>query len=203
MTRESLLRGWRERPPVPGVPEGVYPQNEEEFTALMAQRVAIGGAVHALPDGSFLYSQAAPHEIVLFDLSSTPEDGWFPHPVVAMPRLLEAPLLKAVDYSIEDGQPTWGFHTMWPQSAGVFELDNGHILNIVLMEAEGRSLWQVFDPSRDADGIGAAIVAEVSVDRAYKPLSLCDNGDVLASVEDPVTGINDAVRLRLDWSRAL
>ncbi len=196
------LHGWGARPEVDDAPEGAnYPRSDDEMHARFAQMVAIGGPVHALSDGSFLYSRAAPHEIVLFRRSSPSSDGWSLLPVGSMSDLLEAPGLGAIEQRMEDGQLYTGFNTTWPQSAGVFELDDGSILNVVVMQDEGRSLWQVFDPAEALANEIARARIEVPVNRAYVPLFLCENGDVLAVVEDPSTGLHEALRLRLEWSQ--
>ncbi len=127
--------GWRQHPAVPGAPAPGSPwRNNLERDAAMAQLAVTGGWVHGLPDGSFLYSQAAPHEIVLFERSPT---------------------------------------------------------------SEGQSLFQVFDQQDEGDGARAVLVADVLVDRLYKTWFLSENGDILAHVNDPVTGADYAVRLRL------
>ena len=192
------VRGWRERYP----PSNAFPSNELDVTVMMAQQAATGGKVHALPDGSFLYSQAASHEIVLFEASSTPGNGWVERPVVSMPELFEAPGVTVVEKRTEDGQTFTSYRMAWPHSMGVFELGDGYILNVVDMGEEERWLWQVFDRQRATDGMRAVLVAEASLDRRYAPRFLCENGDILASAKDPSTKVSYAVRLRLDasWS---
>lgn len=191
-------RGWRERYP----PKDAFPVNESEAAVMMAQQAGTGGPVHALPDGSFLYSQFAPHEIVLFQRSSAPEDGWVERPLLAMPELFEPAGITIVEASTEGGETSWSFRDAWPHSMAVFGLGNGHILNVVDMGEEERWLWQVFafDPRRATDGVGLALIAEASVDQGYAPQFLCENGDILASLRNPDTGVAHAVRLRLEGS---
>ncbi|MCY4574881.1 MAG: hypothetical protein OXF01_19075 [Gemmatimonadetes bacterium] len=184
------VRGWRERYP----PRDAFPVNESEVAVMMAQQAGTGGPVHALPDGSFLYSQSAPHEIVLFERSSTRENDWTERPVVSMPELFEPPGITIVEESNEGG---WIFRDAWPRSMYVFGLGNGYILNVVDMGEEERWLWQVFDPQRGADG-EAALVAQASLDRRYTLKSVCENGDILAALANPDTGVSHAVRLRLE-----
>lgn len=192
------IHGWRERYPR----KDAFKQNESEITVMMAQMAGTGGPIQSLSDGSFLYSQFAPHEIVVFEVSS--ENGWTERPVVSMPELFEAPGTAVVEKKTENGQTFTNYRSDWPRSMSVFELDNGYILNVVDMGGEERWIWQIFDPKRAMDGGGAVLVGEASVDRRYGLKFLCDNGDILASVRNPTTGVSHAVRLRLDasWSSA-
>ena len=157
------VHGWRERYPR----RNAFEQTESEITVMMAQMAGTGGPIHSLSDGSFLYSQLAPHEIVVFEESSTPENGWTERPVVSMPELFEAPGAAVVEKKTEDGQTFTSYRSAWPHSMSVFELGNGYILNVVDMGEEERWIWQVFDPQRAMDGVGAVLVAETSVDRRY------------------------------------
>ncbi|MDE2980561.1 MAG: hypothetical protein OXU74_05120 [Gemmatimonadota bacterium] len=195
----GLILGWSEHPVVPGAPLAGSPwRNNLERDAAMAQIATTGGWVHARPDGSFLYSQAAPHKIVHFEASSPPGNGWVERPLVSMLDLFEAPGLKTLEYTkLDDGQTSVGYDMTWPRSGAVFEMSSGYILNVVIMEQEDRSLWQVFEPLDAVGTSGAALVMEASVDRVYTPWFLCENGDVLATVTNPATGVDHAVRLRL------
>ncbi len=189
------VRGWRD----PYPPRDAFPVNESEVAVMMAQGAGTGGHVHALPDGSFLHAPRGPHEIVLFERSSTQADGWTERTVVSMPELFEPPGVAIVEASNEGGETSWGFRDAWPRSMYVFGLDNGYILNVVDMGEEQRWLWQVFDPQRGADG-EAALVAQASLDRRYILNYLCENGDILAAIVDPDAGVSHAVRLRLEGS---
>lgn len=195
----TRVRGWRQHPPVPDAPAAGAPwQNELERNAAMAQIAGSGGWIHARADGAFLYSQAAPHEITLFEAPSAPGSDWVERPVASMPDLFEAPGLGVLDYTTtEDGQTFVGYDMTWPRSVAVFELSSGHILNIVVMEKEGQSLWQLFEPRDSAGGAGAELVGQATVDRVYTPWFLCENDDVLASVLDSATDVAHAVRLRM------
>ncbi len=188
--------GWREHPTIPGAPAPGTPwRNNLERDAAMAQLAVTGGWVHGLPDGSFLYSQASPHEIVLFERSP---NGWVERSIVSMPSLFEAPGMSALEYTRrEDGQTSVGYDMTWPRSRSVFRMRNGHILNVVVMEGEGQTFFQVFDHRDEGDGTRAVLVAESLVDRLYRTWFLSENDDVLAHVSDPVTGVDSAVRLRL------
>ena len=186
------VRGWRDRYPL----RDAFPVSESEIAVMMAQGAGTGGHVHALPDGSFLHAPRAPHEIVLFERSSTRENDWTERPVVSMPELFEPPGITIVETNDEGGETSWSFRDAWPRSMYVFGLGNGHILNVVDMGEEERWLWQVFDSQRGADG-EAALVAQASLDRRYTLKSVRENGDILAALANPDTGVSHAVRLRL------
>ena len=187
------VRGWRD----PYPPRDAFPANESEVAIMMAQGAGTGGHVHALPDGSFLHAPHAPHEIVLFERSSTQGNGWTERTLVSTPELFEPPGATIVETSNEGGQPSWSFRDAWPHSMYVFGLADGYILNVVDMGEEERWLWQVFDPQRGPDG-EAALVAQASLDRRYILNHLCENGDILAAIVDLDTGVSHAVRLRLE-----
>jgi len=192
----NWVRGWRERYP----PRSAFPGSESITTVMMAQQAGTGGWVHALPNGSFLYSQFAPHEIVRFDISPAPENGWVARPVVSIPDLFEEPGATVVQKTTtEDGRINTRFTTTWPHSMAVFQMPNGNILNVVDLGEEERWLWQVFDTTGTTDGTGAVLVAEASLDREYIPQFLCENGDLLATAKDANTDVYYAVRLRLDF----
>ena len=191
--------GWREHPEVPGAPAPGAPwRNDLERDAAMAQMTVTGGWVHGLPDGSFLYSQAAPHEIVLFERSPTSENRWVERPLASMPSVVDAPGMGALKYTTgDDGQTSVEYDTTWPRSRSVFRLSNGYILNVVYMEGEGQTLFQVFDQQGEGDSTRAVLVADALADRLYRTWFLSGNDDVLAVVNNPVTGVDYAVRLRL------
>lgn len=165
--------------------------------------IASGGALHALPDGSLLYSQGTPHHIVRYDPGASEEPGGMERSIVALADLLEAPGDDVVVESVgENGRMTRSFNVTYPQSVAVFQLEDGLILNVVRIEDERASLWQLFDPS-DETASGAALVAEARVGAAYLPLfksSGCDASsgcNVLAVREDPDTYLSTVVRLRV------
>ena len=165
---------------------------------MMAQQAGTGGPLHALPNGSFLYSQFTPHKIVLFDMSSTPGNGWVARTLVSTPELFEEIGTAVVRKTIgEDGQTYSEFASAWPHSMAVFQLPNGDILNIVDFGDEDRWLWQIFGTTDSAKGNGAVLIAQASLDLKYIPRFMCQNGDILATTKDPATGVYSAVRLRL------
>jgi len=165
----------------------------------LARVVGTGGALHALPDGSLLYSNGAPHAVVRYE--TPPPGGGEPsgRTVSEMPDLLEAPgdavLVKGVN---EDGVRTTSFYSWYPQSHAVFGLDAGRILNVIRRPAEGggiETMWQLFEPGREGSG-AHALVAEGIVDVSYRLWFLCGNGDILASRSDAMR-VDTVVRLRI------
>lgn len=162
-----------------------------------ARVVGTGGALHALPDGSLLYSNGAPHAVVRYEIP--PAAGGEPagRTVSAMPDLLEAPgdavLVKGVN---DEGVPYTSFYVWYPQSHAVFGLDDGRVLNVIRRRGEGggaETMWQLFEPGpAGAD----ALVAEGIVDVSYRLWFLCGNGDILASRTDAM-GVDTVVRLRM------
>ena len=144
-----------------------------------------GGPVAALPDGSILFSQAAPYTIVHYPPSA--ENG---RVFASDPELLD-PI--GDDFIQETGSGMNSrrtFKWFFPQSRGIFRLPDGHILNVVWMRDAGRSVWDVYSPQ------GKRIARQV-FSRAYEPWALARNGDVLASYRDPETGEHIATRLRV------
>jgi len=161
--------------------------------------IASGGALHALSDGSLLYSQGTPHRIVHYDPLAPEDSGRRERSLVALVDLLQAPGDDVVVESIgDDGQMTRSFNVTYPQSVAVFQLEGGLILNVVRLEDEDASLWQLFDLRQVADS-GAALVAETRVGVAYFPLFRAPGRDVLAVRRDPDTYLSTVVRLRVRW----
>ncbi len=172
----------------------------------LARVVGTGGALHALPDGSLLYSNGAPHAVVRYEIPPVGADGDEPSGriVSQMPDLLEAPgdavLVKGVN---EEGVSYTSFAAGYPQSHAVFGLGDGRVLNVIRRRGEDgdrETLWQLFERSPESSGAAThALVAERVVDVSYRLWFLCDNGDVLASRSDAM-GVDTIVRLRLTVS---
>jgi len=193
----NWVRGWRERYP----PRNVFSRNESRIAVDMAQQDGTGGSVYALSNGSFLYSQQTPHEVVRFDVSSTEEEiGWIEHPIVSMPELFESPGADIVQTFQEGGGPSYGYGPPWPKSLEVLMLQDGHILNVVSLPEKEGLLWQVF--RMGVDGQGAVLVADTLLPPSILPNFVCGNGDVLAARRDIDTGLFEIVRLRLDFGES-
>jgi hypothetical protein len=142
-----------------------------------------GGPLTLTRAGEVLFSQAAPHEVLVYALS-----GRRLRRIARDERLL-API--GDDFISESGaRRTFRWH--FPRSVGVFELPDGRILNVVWNREESWSLWQVYEPN-------GRPVRQVRVRRAYRPWAIAANGDVLASYEHADTGEHIAVRLVLAW----
>ena len=159
--------------------------------------MATGGTVHALSDGSVLYSQGAPHRIVRYEIpaSGTGEVG--ERPVAALDGLLGDPGDAVIVERVEDGVPIRGFNVSYPQSRGVWLTEDEFVLNVVVSKEDGESIWQLFEENEGSPEGDARLVGETRVSEAYSPWFRCRNGDILASLTDPVTDIPILVRLEL------
>ena len=162
-----------------------------------ARLMATGGAVHGLSDGSVLYSQGTPHRIVRYEVSGSVADEVREHPVAALEGFLDAPGDAVIVETVEDGVPIRGFNVSYPQSRAVWMTDGGRVLNVVVAVEEGESIWQLFDENEGSPEGDAKLVAETRVSEAYTPWFRCRDGDILASLTDPVTGVPIIVRLEL------
>ena len=152
-----------------------------------------------MPDGSLLYSQGTPHHIVHHDPLAPEDSGRRERSLAALDGLLQAPGDDVVVESTGDnGRMTRSFNVTYPQSVAVFQLEDGLILNVVRLEDDDASLWQLFDPRQDTDS-GAALVAKTQVGVAYFPLFRAPGRDVLAVRRDPDTYLSTVVRLRVRW----
>lgn len=165
----------------------------------MARLVGTGGALHALPDGSLLYSRGAPHEIVRYDIPSAGGGEPRGHTIAAVEDLLDAPGDDVLIHGTEDGIPFTTFDVWYPQSRAVFGLEDGRVLNVITRSDgdQPRTIWQLFESGQLSGTGGGPLVVETQTDgRIYEPWFLCSNGDILASRRDPV-GVTTIVRLRL------
>lgn len=143
-----------------------------------------GGPLSLTRAGEVLFSQAAPHDVLVYDLSGRRLRR------IARDEGLLAPI---GDDFISEGGGRRTFRWHFPRSSGVFELADGRILNVIWNLEENWSLWQVY-------GSSGRLVRQVRVLRAYRPWALAANGDVLASYVDAETDEHVAVRLALAWN---
>ncbi|MYA41309.1 MAG: hypothetical protein F4Z31_06120 [Gemmatimonadetes bacterium] len=162
-----------------------------------ARLIATGGPVHGLSDGFVLYSQGAPHRIVEYEIPGSGADEVRERPVASVTGLLDAPGDAVIVETVEDGVPIRGFNVSYPQSRAVWMTEDGRVLNVVVSEEDGESIWQLFDGSKESASGDARLVAETRAGEAYWPWFRCRNGDILASLTDPVTDIPILVRLGL------
>ena len=148
-----------------------------------AGRMVAGGPIAVRRDGLVLFSQAAPHRILLFSPGDT-----MPHQVAADPTLLPAVGDDFIVERMEDGAWVRSFRWLFPQSRAVFWRDDQTILNVVLFAEQGRTIWQLYDQR-------GRLLAAHETARSYFVWALADNGDVLGSYVDLATGQFSAVRL--------
>jgi phage-related protein len=140
-----------------------------------------GGPLAALPGGEVLYSQAAPHLIASYSATGQRRRLIASDPVVVRPM---------GDEFIQRRGGQRVFQWRFPQSAGVFRLTGGNVLNVVWNAPANASTWEVYRPT-------GGLVVRKRIARAYRPWALARNGDVLATVVDAETGEVVVVRLAL------
>ena len=163
-----------------------------------ASLVGTGGGLHALPDGSLLYSQGAPHRITHY----LPTDvGWSENHIAAFPDLIDAPGDSVIVEGVEDGVPYLTFYVTYPQSRGVFQIGEGLILNVIVAADDGQSIWQLFDPDRTTADGHSTLIAETRT-QAYEPWFKGHSGDILAVRKNLDTDVPTVVRLRLAWTES-
>lgn len=144
-----------------------------------------GGPLSVTRDGRLLFSQAAPHAIYSFA-----SDAAQASLIASEPELVEPIGDDFIHDEGPDANRVRTFKWDFPRSRAVFELADGAILNVIWLQAEGASIWEVY-------AANGRLLARRRVDRAYVPWALTANGDVLASYEDPETGEAIAARLRI------
>jgi hypothetical protein len=153
------------------IPEPTDPDLDPRTAASNTLYVA-GGPLDLAPDGSLLFSSAAPHVILRFAPGDTVGEI-----LVQDQDLLESPVNTFTRMEF----PSVSFDWLFPQSRGVYALSDGRILNIITFDAENRSLWQLYEP----DG---TLVAVGDVPRAYVPWNVTSADTVLASYADADDG---------------
>lgn len=146
-----------------------------------AVELVSGGPVAVLHDGLVLYSQAAPHRIALYTAAGEQRRLIASNPSVVPPM---------GDEFVFADEGRRAFRWFFPQSAGVYSLANGNILNVVWNQEANTSTWEVYRP----DG---SLVVRKRFARAYRPWALARDGDVLATVVDSDTDEVAVVRLAL------
>ena len=132
-----------------------------------------------------LFSQAAPHRIVHFGAGKQPN-----RILASEPKLLEA---IGDDFIISSGSGqnlTQRFKWFFPQSRGIFRLNDGRVLNVITLRDDGESIWEVYTAA-------GGLITRTRVARAYEPFALTANGDVLATYRDEETDEAIATRLAL------
>ncbi|WP_423928880.1 hypothetical protein [Candidatus Palauibacter sp.] len=139
----------------------------------LARVVGTGGALHALTDGSLLYSSGAPHSVVRYEPPPTGGGEPVGRTVSEMPALLEAPgdavLVKGVD---EEGVRYTSFDIWYPQSHAVFGLDGGRVLNVIRRRDGGGDLEtvrQLFEPNHEGPDAGTHALAAKGIVKVPVP----------------------------------
>jgi hypothetical protein len=152
-----------------------------------AGAMVAGGPIAVLEDTLLLFSQAAPHEIIIYRL-----DGSVVRRVAAEKNLLPPIGDDFIQREVRDGVPVTSFRWYFPQSRAVFALDGARILNVVLFWDESKTLWELY--SREG-----RLLDRVSVPQRYEPYLLATNGDILASYRkaDPEDVVAARLRLQL------
>lgn len=166
-----------------------------EAEDMRARFVGTGGALDALADGSLLYSRAAPHEIIRYEDPTQAPGAPRGRKIAAIEGLLESPgddvIIRGTN---AEGLPTTSFRVWYPQSRGVFGLDDGGVLNIITRsnpDPELRhTIWQRFDSAGNLVGEGRSDAV------MYEPWFQCANGDILATRHD-VLGVASLAKLRV------
>lgn len=141
----------------------------------------ISGGPLAVSGSDVLYSQAAPHLIALYST-----EGERRRLIARDPSVVPA----IGDRFIQRRGNRRVFEWRFPQSAGVFRLSDGNVLNVVWNAPANTSTWEIYRPTGE-------LVVRKRIARAYRPWTLARNGDVLATVVDTATGEVVVVRLAL------
>jgi len=165
--------------------------NREWFEAPKTQNpragsLTSGGALHITNEGNLLFSLSAPHNIALYSL-----EGRLLREIASDEDLLTA---LGDDFIQERGAGssfTRTFQWGYSQSVGVFQMSDGKILNVVRLQNNGGSLWELYSPSGD-------LIDRLEIDRSYRVWSFTKSGDLLASYVDNETGQHLATRLKLE-----
>jgi hypothetical protein len=144
-----------------------------------------GGPVTALDTGGFIYSNASPHKIIQFDRD-------FRETVLATDAAILTNPGDDFMYQTEvDGQKVTAMRWWYPQSTGVFKLEDGSTLNVITRRNDARSIWEIWSPA-------GTLVHRRSAPVAYRPWSMTDRSTVLATYEDPNTREHVAVELQFE-----
>lgn len=151
-----------------------------------ATSIIAGGALGLGPSGEILFSQASPHAIHVL----SPGDSSF-RVIVSDPGVLPLVGDKAVRVQGAGSDRRVSFWWTFPRSVFVQLLPGGLVLNVVLFEDEGYTVWEVYDRS------GKLRVSQ-PFGKAYTPWSVTANGDLLCSYETE-EGVPVAARVSLTF----
>lgn len=146
-----------------------------------------GGPVAVLTDGSLLFTDASPHQILRFSA-----DGAEHRLLAADPKLLKAIGDEFITIHGSGPSASTTFDWNFPQSRLVGLLPSGELLNVVEFHEAGRTLFQLYTSA-------GAPLTQTWVDTAYNAFSLTRNGDILARWTDPDTYEDYVVRLMVEY----
>lgn len=149
-----------------------------------AASIIAGGALGLGPSGEILFTQASPHAIHML----SPGDSSF-QVIVSDPRVLPIVGDQAVRVQGTGTDRRVSFWWSFPRSVFVHSLPGGMLLNVVLFEDEGYTIWEIYDRSGRQR-------ASQRVTKAYMPWSVTANGDLLCSYETE-EGVPVAARVSL------
>ncbi len=141
-----------------------------------------GGPLAIEKDGSVLFSQAAPHRIVRYTPTGTLVK------LVAEDKSVVPPI--GDDFVVRKPDAI-SYKWFFPQSRAIIPLNDGRILNVVRLNDERASIWELYDQS------GRLLIRQ-RVQKAYEAWGLAKDGmTVIASYLDPETGESVAALLAI------
>lgn len=144
-----------------------------------------GGPLQALPDGTILFSRAAPHELLVYR-----PDGTLVRRVASDPDLLTGIGDDFIVETVERGQWVRSFRWLFPQSRAVLRLRGDTVVNVVDFREQGRSVWEIYT-------LSGRPIARTVARRSYVSWAITSDGSTLVSYVDPETDEPVAAALRL------
>jgi hypothetical protein len=151
-----------------------------------AATMVAGGPIFLTRDTLLLFSQAAPHLIVLYSL-----EGKLVRRLASDSALLASIGDDFIKREVVNGVPVTSFRWFFPQSRAVYQLRDGRVINIVLLWDDARTLWELYDQY-------GALLERTAVPQRYEPHALTGDGKVLASYRQRDTDEAVAAQLRLE-----
>ena len=134
---------------------------------------AMGGALHAVGDGTFLFSLSSPLRVMRF-----PSGQWS-----GIDTLVTGDLLPELtdDYFLmpqEDGGV--GIRWDYPKTTAVWFLEDRRIMNVITRKDEDDSIWDLY-------GTDGMLISRTEVGVPYDVRQYLGDGRVLALMTDPAT----------------
>lgn len=163
------------------------PQPEERTAdGVETSLLVAGGPITMTDDGGILFSQSAPHHIVIF-----PPRDTVSRTIARDPDLIEPIVNDFRREVMEDGQRVISMDWFYDQSRAVMQLQGQTILNVVTFEEDGYSLWELYDYE-------GRLLNRCRMDEPYWVWRRTTGGNILASTRLPATRESVAVMLRAD-----